>query len=121
MLFRSGGSEFYRFLETGTWRELHRIATASGANVPNRAAWSADGRLLALTERQRQVKLLDARTWQPIANLTSPNDFGITDLKFSPDGRRLAVCRPAGPVEIWDLAELGAALAKLGLTLQLPK
>jgi WD40 repeat protein len=110
-----GGTEWYRFFEAGAWRELHRMATGSSHGVPNQAAWSSDGRLLAIAHRRRQVKLLDGRTWQPLVDLTSPHEAPLSDLQFSPDGRRLALCRPAGPVEIWDLPELTAALRGLGL------
>jgi serine/threonine protein kinase/WD40 repeat protein len=114
-----GGTEWYRFLQTGTWRELHRIPTGSGQGVPNQATWSEDGRLLAIAHRRRQVKLLDGRTWQPLVDLTSPAESSLTDLQFSPDGRRLAICRPTGPVELWDLAELTTALQGLGLKVDL--
>jgi WD40 repeat protein len=114
-----GGTEFYRFLEVGTWRELHRIPTGSSGGVANQVAWSADGRLLAIAQRQRQVRLLDGRTWQPLVELTSPHEVAHSQFQFSPDGRQLAVCRPAGPVEIWDLPELSAALSALGLNADL--
>jgi len=114
-----GGTEWYRFLEVGTWRELHRIATGSSQGVANQAAWSADGRLLAIAQRRRQVKLLDGRTWQPLVDLTSPHESPHSEVQFSPDGRRLAICRPAGPVEIWDLPELTTALEALGMAVDL--
>jgi WD40 repeat protein len=110
-----GGTEFYRFLEVGTWRELHRIPTGSAGGVANQVAWSADGRLLAIAHRQRQVKLLDGHTWEPLVELTSPHEVAHSCFLFSPDGRQLAVCRPAGPVEIWDLPQLSAVLNALGL------
>jgi serine/threonine protein kinase/WD40 repeat protein len=114
-----GGTEWYRFLEAGTWRELHRIATGSSQGVANQAAWSGDGRLLAITLRRRQAKLLDGRTWEPIVDLTSPHEAPVSEVQFSPDGKRLAICRPAGPVEVWDLTELSTALEALGLTVDL--
>jgi WD40 repeat protein len=110
-----GGTEWYRFLEAGTWRELHRLATGSSQGVPNQAAWSVDGRLLAIGQRRRQVRLLDGRTWEPIVDLTSPHESAHSEIQFSPDGRRLVICRPTGPVEMWDLAELSTALGALGL------
>jgi WD40 repeat protein len=64
-------------------------------------AFSPDGRRLAMTGGDRQVKVCDAGTGQVLFTLHGHTDkaFGVA---FSPDGRRLASASRDKTVKVWD-------------------
>jgi WD40 repeat protein len=110
----------FRFWETGTWtlgRVLRR--TQGGESVGN-AAFSPDGRLLALTISRHDVQLRDAGTGQELALLPSPQPMFITRPCFSPDGSRLAVTTEGQGIQSWDLRLIRQQLAEIGLDWDLP-
>src|SRR5690349_16597099 len=77
---------------------LHSIP--KGISSPNEAAWSPDGRLLAIPEGQA-IHLWDHRAGKPVAALgqiASPENVA-----WSPAGGELASTHPEGVVAIWDV------------------
>jgi WD40 repeat protein len=65
-------------------------------------AYSPDGTRLAWTTGDHTVSVCDARTGEPIYSRTDPR-FGPNCVRFSPDGRTLAIGGARG-VQIWDAA-----------------
>jgi WD40 repeat protein len=80
-------------------------------------ALSADGKTLALGDRQVGVLLLNASNGREKARLApaaaEPEASHVRSLAFSPDGSELAVGLQQGTVEIWSLARLKAPLLRL--------
>jgi len=68
-----------------------------------RLAVSSGGKLLATSSEDRSIKLWDLNSMDAKATLTSQADW-VQALAFSPDGRRLAVGRYDGSVELLDPA-----------------
>ena len=76
---------------------------------------SPDGTTLALASTSRlSIHLWDRESERLLYKL--PEQRGtIFGLDWSPDGRRLAICRSDGAIDIWNLAETERILSNLGL------
>jgi len=73
--------------------------------------YAPDGRACWLARDSRTAGLYDARTF----DLLLPLPVGTLPLAASPDGRFLAVSVEARRLQVWDLSEVRALLAGLGL------
>ncbi len=104
-----GGGET-RLWRVGTWEPGPRIA---------RGFWGTFepvGRLLALSETDGVVRLVDPESGQELARLSIPETTGLFPRCFTPDGRRLvALGSESGAVYVWDLALIRSQLRELGL------
>ena len=85
------------------------------------ADFSPDGRLLALVQNGRQVELRMTGSWESIAKLEAPDRIGIEQIRFSPDGKRLAASGPEGSVHVWNLQAVANELVNVGLSSRLPR
>jgi len=94
------------------WTVEHTLKTEGEGPV---AAFSRDGRLLAITHNRRLVKILDTGTLSTLATLAPPLPQEISYLAFRPDGRQLAVATNTLQVHLWDLDELRRRLDDIGL------
>jgi WD40 repeat protein len=67
------------------------------------AAFSPDGRLLAVSGLNNDVLLLDGRTFAQIADLHGPSmsEVRMVQLAFSPDGKTLAALSTIGVMTLW--------------------
>jgi len=115
-----GGTGLVRIFDATTWEVVHEEATGSATDLPNRVAWTPDGRMLAFPKKRHFVCLLDTASWQVVAELHDPFDSPISALCFGPDGRTLTVGRLLGGIGVWDISRLAEELAALGLPWELP-
>jgi serine/threonine protein kinase/WD40 repeat protein len=83
-------------------------------------AFSADGRLLALTTSRQRVTLVDWVQGRRLATLEGPQSGNIGGLVFSPDGTRLAVTHLHDEIHVWDLRQLRRELARFDLDWEAP-
>ncbi len=105
----------YTFWRTDTWEPglvIEQEGTVAGA-AP--AAFTADGRVMALALSSRRVLLADAATGTPLAHLTTRLPLVPVPLAFSPDGTRLVAATNRRSVLMWDLRHIRAALAAANL------
>jgi signal transduction histidine kinase len=109
------GSDTCRVFDTHSWEVVKEISSERGTELPNYAAFSADGCLFAIVKENSRVQLWDPRSWREIADLISPDPQIISWLAFSPDTKRLAVATNRDRVELWDLGTLRAELGRIGL------
>jgi serine/threonine protein kinase/WD40 repeat protein len=81
------------------------------------AAFSPDGRLLAVALGLSEVQLIDTATWLPVARLIGPDTSLVTVGRsaFSPDGSQFVAHTGAGDLRVWDLRRVRAQLRDLGL------
>ncbi|MHC4958478.1 MAG: protein kinase domain-containing protein [Planctomycetota bacterium] len=86
--------------DVGTAR---RLKTTTPDSEPSCLALSPDGRWLAVGDRQRNVRILDAETLQEEADLLG-HVGAVTDVAFTADGQRLVSSSEDGTLRIWDLA-----------------
>jgi WD40 repeat protein len=114
----AGGQTAYQFWEVGTWRRGRRFTRTS--NLPGPAAFSPDGRLMAMVPSNFVVRLVGPETGDEIATLTPPNPGLVSALCFSGDGSRLAVATENNPVFVWDLRAIRRGLREMELDWDLP-
>jgi len=110
--------EGYRLWRVGNWSLGPPIARARKDHY-GPAAFSPDGRLLAVAHSRTVVGLIDPETGSILARLQSPDPRAVNSLCFSPDSTHLAVAGD-NTVRLWDLREIRRGLAELGLDWNLP-
>ncbi len=110
----------YRLIETESWQVRRTIPKDSGGDFVGRAAFSADGKILAVVDTMHEVKLLDPNTGGEYAVLSVPGDPGLGVLCFSQDGSRLAAHAADGLIHVWDLRRTRHQLAAMKLDWELP-
>jgi serine/threonine protein kinase/WD40 repeat protein len=106
--------ERYHLWHTGSWEQGPKTGRHR-RGMDGLLAFSPDGGVLAVAFSNVQVDLLEAATGQRLARLEAPEPALLADLCFSPDGGRLAVATQNHLVHLWDLRQVRAQLAPLGL------
>jgi WD40 repeat protein len=115
-----------RWLVTGTVKEFCFWEVASGSRglqiqreqepgLIGHAAFTRDGRVLAVSVSQWLVALVDTATGRELARLEHPDPQMISCLSFDPSGTHLAVATEGHVIQLWDLRRLSRELAALGL------
>jgi serine/threonine protein kinase/WD40 repeat protein/Flp pilus assembly protein TadD len=110
-LVTNGGG--YRAWEVGTWKEgppLGPLGLAHGC------AFTADGKLLALSAGPGTVRLVDPATGHEAARLTAPEESRLWPHGFTPDGGKL-ICSgiETHALHVFDLRAIRAGLREVGL------
>jgi formylglycine-generating enzyme required for sulfatase activity len=105
---------------TGSWELVREIPPAPGLGNARYAVYAPDGITLAIAYENSTIRLVDARSGAELAALPAPELPMIGRLAFSADGSRLAGLMDNVGVQVWDLRELRARLAELGLDWDAP-
>jgi eukaryotic-like serine/threonine-protein kinase len=100
---------------TGTWQPGPALPIASNNTSGAAAAFSPDGRWLAVTQNDRDIHLIDFTSRQTAGIFEGPGESRVLDVAFSPDGQILAAARERGEVQLWNLPAVRAELANLQL------
>jgi tetratricopeptide (TPR) repeat protein len=76
-----------------------------------------EGSILALSQSNGVIRLIDPETGRALAELTDPHQHSVHTMNFSSDGSKLltTVQEERGMIHIWDLRTLRAELTELGL------
>jgi len=111
----TGTAEVYQSWEVGVWRAGPIRMARGPVSVPGPAAFSPDGKLLALAPSLREVKLVDPSTGDELALLAAPNPRSVAAIRFSRDAGRLVVVCSDNVLQVWELADIRRRLAGLGL------
>jgi WD40 repeat protein/serine/threonine protein kinase len=114
--------------EPGTWRPIRQIPREKGARDGSGvagstfAAFTPDGKVVAVAVSQTAVQLFDTETWLPLGLLQGPDAYRFDRLQFTPDGAKLLVSRGGftPSVRVWDLRRIRAQLAEARLDWELP-
>jgi serine/threonine protein kinase/WD40 repeat protein len=113
-LLAVGGSTEIRFLQTGTWQQLHSVPRQPQGQLPPAVAFTADSRLCAIVLPPNRILLVDATTGAELALLPARSYFPVK-AAFSPDQRSLAAVSTDHHLLIWELDQLRSKLGELGL------
>ena len=111
----TGSSEEYQFWETSSWKPARRIPRSDSGGSYGMIGFSPDGRMVAVTDSQQSVRLLNPASGDELATLNSPQPIKLTWLCFSPDGRHLAAASLHNGIQLWDLRLVREELAALKL------
>jgi serine/threonine protein kinase/WD40 repeat protein len=109
----------FRLWRSGSWDQVWHIRREQGL-FNNGAAFSPDGRLLALTMSLSAVRLCDPATGDALTTLQAPHVTSVSLVGFSPDGASLVVSAQSGEVGVWDLRRVRQQLKEIGLDWDLP-
>ncbi len=83
--------------------------------------FSPEGRLVALLDANKVIRLVEAKTGRVIARLESPDTSTVNWATFSPDGSHLVLVPDNYPaVHVWDLRAIRKQLAAMGLDWDAP-
>jgi WD40 repeat protein/tetratricopeptide (TPR) repeat protein len=105
-----------RWLRVETWEE--------GPSIPwwTAAAFAPDSSLLTAETGEGVIRLVVPGTDRELARLEDPNQDRADHLCFAPDATRLAAISEDGKaIHVWDLRQIRAQLAELGLDWDAPQ
>lgn len=117
LLVRTRNYQFYR---VGDWELVGQIERNQDVDVPGGAAFTPDGKILALTMSPSAIKLIDADSKAEIATLEAPEVSLYGNLTFSRDGRFLVRTDENLVHQVWDLGAIRRQLAALHLDWDAP-
>jgi WD40 repeat protein len=112
--------DIFELRETGSWRPAPTLPFPEGRPLLGAAAFSPDGRVLAIVRDQFAIQLFDLATFRSLGLLTPPDEKAMQVLEFSPDGGRLAAGCLSGRARVWDLRRTRQRLSEFGLDWDLP-
>lgn len=110
----------YQLWDVNTWALVRRIQTEGVGKQGGPMVFTCDGKMLAVLKSPRAILLVDPDADREFATIESPDSSRIYDLRFSPDGTKLAAVLHAERVLVWDLRRVRARLASMGLDWDLP-
>ncbi len=116
-LLTTGGG--CRLWAAGSWQERPILGRGSPLNPS--AAFSSDGKLLALGDEPSVVRLVVTDSGAEIARLTIPEQTRLMPCCFTPDGTQLiAIGNGTKALYMFDLPAIRAGLAELDLDWDAP-
>lgn len=105
----------FELRETGTWQVSNLVRTNLAGRVFGTAAFSPDGRILAVVTDRFTVSLFGFEQQKVVGILRPPVTSTIHCVAFSPDGSQLAVAGAESRVAVWHLKPIEEMLVGYGL------
>jgi WD40 repeat protein/tetratricopeptide (TPR) repeat protein len=105
----------YLFHQVGSWQPGLRVSRDSAGYDLGPVAFSRDGKLAAIAQSPRTIRLIDSESGNEMATLAAPALEKLRSLCFSPDGSRLAAGTNSGVIQLWDLRRIREQLREMGL------
>jgi WD40 repeat protein len=119
LVFDSGRKDGVQLYDVATGQAQHNLATTFKGMYLSAAAYSPDGKVLAVGRGGEaggvaaNVFLVDPATGKKQRDLTPGHENGATDVVFHPDGKHLASSGRDTLIRIWDVAT-GKLVKELG-------
>ena len=113
------GDSFHLYA-TDSWKPAPALPFPEGSPLLGAAAFSPNGRILAVLCDRTMIQLFDLQTWEHLGLLRPASPTKMTGLAFSADGSQLAASGSTARLRIWDLRGIRRQLTELGLDWHLP-
>lgn len=97
----AGGAGEYRMLKFSGGSLEQEGESVRVLSAPNRLAFSPDGKILAIGEKSRRVKMVSTEDGSKVDGGGTGHTARIDALKFSADGKRLASGGMDGSIAVW--------------------
>lgn len=114
-LLATASPDALRIFNTADWKVQRSEALQIAGAYPAPVSFSPDGQMLAYSPDRREIRLTEPLTGEERLTLHSPTAGSLNQMRFSPDGRWLAVVEETRVVRCWDLRLLRTKLAGMGL------
>jgi WD40 repeat protein len=103
--------------DAATWLPIAKVAVPGRSVSGVCVRFSPDSSMLAVSDSQACIHLINPTDGSKIATLTDPNRHFVSRMTFSPNGQQLAVLSSAagGLVHIWDLVAIRRQLRQRNL------
>ena len=102
-------------LKADTWQPGPALPQPWDRALVDAAEFAPDGTMLAVVLDFYAIHLFAFPSLQPLAVLEAPYPVRLRALAFSRDGARLVAGGDQGKIHVWELAQLLARLAEVGL------
>ena len=116
LVFDSGRHTAVKLWDVATSTVQHDLSKEFKDMQIASAAYSRDGKILALGrggEGEGKIFLIDPSTGKKLRELSPIHQYGVTDLRFHPDGKHLASTGRDTVVRIWNIED-GKMVKELG-------
>lgn len=116
LVFDSGRHNAVKLWDVATSTVQHDLSKEFKDMQIASAAYSRDGKILALGrggEGEGKIFLIDPSTGKKLRELSPIHQYGVTDLRFHPDGKHLASTGRDTVVRIWNIED-GKMIKELG-------
>jgi WD40 repeat protein len=114
-----GAGDGYQFYQTDGWKAAHQVRRVDCGHKPATAAFSQDGKLVAVWTRPGQVSLLNPNDGSEYAVLPITTRSGSIEangeLRFTADGSNLVVVADRKRIQVWNITSIRTQLAAVGL------
>ena len=90
-----------RIWQADTGDELERLESTDGNSLA--AAWSPDGKSIAVAYAEMAIRIWDTDSYQPVSSYSGHADI-IADLHWSPNSERVVSADGGGFVRVWQAA-----------------
>ena len=104
-----------RLWEAGSWRPGPALPELPRNSALGGAAFSPDGKVLAVSAADHEVHLLAMPGMEPLLVLEAPHALRINRLFWSGDGTHLAAATMQGEVQVWRVDRLREQLRAVGM------
>lgn len=115
----ASGSSFHLY-RTASWQPAPALPIEGDPAVLGAAAFSPDGRILAVIANLDSIQLVDLAAWKSLGRLKLPRPRILTALAFSPDGKRLAAAGDLARMRVWDLQKIQSHLNSIEIPWDIP-
>lgn len=110
-----------RLFRTSDWALMwSKSANAQSPNSSAVAAFSPDGRMLAIATTSSRAVLLATESGRELGILEAPDAAPLRTARWTKDGRRLVLATRNNTLEVWNPAALQTELTKLNLDWNAP-
>jgi WD40 repeat protein len=112
----NGWSEDYRIWNVDSWKQAARFDRPERfSRLPGIMAFSPDDSLVAVAMTQSMIRIFNVDTGKLLLTLEPPAPQAFSDIRFTPDGKRLIVSTHGNRILIWEFQRILEQLRVTGM------